>query len=302
MTTQISIFNIQHFSLHDGPGTRTTIFFKGCPLSCHWCSNPESQSQAVELLYDQKLCQGCGACVAVCPAQALSLGEGGVERRRELCRSCLTCAAACPSRALHTTGQLLSVEQLLAEAERDAVFYRRSGGGVTLSGGEPLLQAAGAAQLLQACRSHNISTCIETSCFAPWASLELVWPYLDHWFCDIKLTDSEKHRRFTGQGNELILANIKELLRRKTSMTLRYPLIPGLNDSAAELTALASWLLEQDPGQPLELLAYHRFGTAKYAMLGRGYTLEELRPQDQEELRAKDGFLRRLGVNCINDK
>lgn len=298
--TTVRIFNVQHFSLHDGPGMRTTIFFKGCSLRCQWCANPESQLDASELLYDGKLCLQCGDCLRACPHAALTMTASGVKRDHQACVGCFACAEACRPGAMHTTGSIVTVDELVRQVTADAVFYRRGGGGVTLSGGEPLLQAEAARELLTACRARNISTAVETCCQAPWQAFELVLPYVNYWYCDIKQMDTEQHRRYTGMGNELILDNIRRLAERGVEMTIRYPYIPGINDSSADLAALALWMKGYAPGVKLELMPYHRYGTSKYVMLDRPYGLDHILPPSTETITEVAAMLRAQGINCMN--
>ncbi len=300
MAAELNIFNIQHYCVHDGPGTRTTVFMKGCNMRCAWCSNPESQNSKVDLLYDQKLCRHCSTCVMACPLSALKKDETGLIHDKEACSACMSCVRACPTKALSAAGEIKSVPEVMKEIKRDAIFYRRTGGGVTLSGGEPLLQPEAAAELLRQCRSLNISTCVESCMNVPWNSVELLLPLIDHFFCDIKMMDNERHLEHTGNGNELILDNISRLIKYGTDVTVRYPVIPGVNDSDSDIEALGRWLLRQGTAMKTELMPYHRLGAGKYAMLGRTYVFDDLRAPEKSEIRRLADMLRSLDVNCIN--
>ena len=273
---------------------------KGCNMRCQWCSNPESQNTTVDLLYDPKLCRRCGACVRACPRSAIQMGEAGLIHEIQACSFCLSCAYACPTRAMSAAGEMKSVSEIMKEINRDAIFYRRTSGGVTLSGGEPLLQAEAAAELLRQCRSLNISTCIESCMNVPWTKVALLLPLVDYFFCDVKIIDDERHRMYTGSGNGLILDNISRLIKQGSNITVRYPLIPTVNDSNSDITALGKWLLDQGKDVKTELMPYHRLGVGKYAMLGRPYAFEDLRAPDKSEVQKSAQLLRSLGVNCIN--
>ncbi|MBR2782774.1 MAG: glycyl-radical enzyme activating protein [Firmicutes bacterium] len=301
MSAEVNIFNIQHYCVHDGPGTRTTVFMKGCNMRCGWCSNPESQSGTVDLLYDNKLCLHCGACVKACPLPVVQDdGAGLLTHDKQVCSDCLSCVRACKTKALSAAGETRNVSEIMKEINRDAIFYRRTGGGATLSGGEPLLQPEAAAELLQRCRSLNISTCIETCMNVPWANVELLLPLADHFFCDIKMIDDERHRRYTGNSNDLILDNISRLIKLGADLTVRYPLIPTVNDSDSDIIALAGWLRAQGKDVKTELMPYHRLGIGKYQMLGRSYAFGDLRAPGKQEVQKAAELLRSLAVNCIN--
>lgn len=273
---------------------------KGCNMRCQWCANPESQNRTVDLLYDPKLCRHCGACVSACTHSALEIGEAGLTHDKQVCVHCLSCVSVCKTQALTAAGEKKSVSEIMKEINRDAIFYRRTGGGVTLSGGEPLLQAEAAAELLQQCRRLNISTCIESCMNVPWENVELLLPLLDYFFCDIKMIDDERHRMYTGSGNSLILDNIARLIRQGSNITVRYPLIPTVNDSDSDIVALGKWLLAQGKDVKTELMPYHRLGVGKYAMLGRPYAFGDLRAPDKSEVQKSAQLLRSLGVDCIN--
>lgn len=299
MEQTVTVFNLQRFSLHDGPGIRTVVFFKGCPLRCPWCSNPESQRCQPDLLYEQRLCLRCGHCVERCPASALYWdGDGKLQYRPNLCRHCFQCAQECMPRALQISGREYPIHELVGELKREAIFHRRQGGGVTLSGGEPLAQPQGTQALLAACKAANLHTAIETCCHVPASAVESCLPYLDYCFCDIKHIDSARHQALTRVGNERILDNILRILHSGKELVLRYPLIPGQNDDPQALEGLGAWLAVHCPGVPLELMAYHRYGLAKYDMLWRPYTLEGvLAPEDDQVERALT-LLRAHGVPC----
>lgn len=272
------VFNIQRYSIHDGPGIRTVVFLKGCPLSCLWCCNPESQSFAPELEYRFSLCQHCGRCIAACPEKAIHSDPWAPAEEkinRSLCTLCGECVAVCPSGALKLIGQWMSVEEVLAEVGRDASYYRRSGGGVTLSGGEPLAQPDFTLELLRACYDRNIHTAVETSGAVSWRLYERILPFTDVFLYDIKHMDSEAHRRLTGAPNERILENARRLASAGAQMILRLPLIPGLNTDEDNLRAAARLAAELQVVE-VHLMPFHQLGKDKYRQLGRVYTLETL--------------------------
>ena len=285
------VFNIQKFSVHDGAGIRTLVFLKGCGLRCQWCSNPESQRMTPEKAFNPARCLGadrCGRCLGVCPTKALGLDEEGrLVMDFSLCSECLACVRVCPSRAQSCYGEYKTVDQILRAVERDAVFYARSGGGLTLSGGEAFLQGTFALALLREAHRRHLNTAVETCGFYPYERLQACAPYLDTLIFDVKCADSERHARFTGAGNEGILANLHRVRRDFPDLTIlvRTPVIPGFNDTKEDIAAILDLL----PGRTgYELLAYHRLGQPKYASLGRRYPLGEARlaPECMKELQA----------------
>ena len=286
------VFNIQNYSVHDGPGIRTIVFLKGCPLSCRWCSNPESQKLYPELAYNSNKCIGineCMYCVEICAHNAITVAEDNkIEIDRDLCSNCLKCADVCPSKALNVFGELKGVKEVIDAVEKESMFFSRSGGGITLSGGEPLVQAEFAAALLKEAKNRRIRTAIETCGCADWENFEKVSPYLDYILFDIKCIDPFKHKTFTGMDNRKILANFKKLtaLYPDIPKLVRTPVIPGFNDSEEDILAIINFI-KGIPNVSYELLKYHRLGEAKYGYIGREYTIKEKQLDDEKFARFK---------------
>jgi pyruvate formate lyase activating enzyme len=284
------VFNIQRYSLHDGPGIRTLVFLKGCPLRCPWCSNPESQRLEPELAYNENKCIGfkeCSYCVGECPNRAISERDGGrAVIERGACDECFRCVESCPSHAIRIFGKVMSVDEVLEVVEADGIFYARSGGGITLSGGEPLFQAAFAGNLLREAKRRRINTSMETCGFAEWEELEEACRNLDSILYDIKSMDSEKHKQFVGVSNAKILENFRLMCEHFPNLPkrVRTPVIPGFNDSEKDLRAILEFI-QNRPGVEFELLTYHRLGQPKYGYLGRDYHLGEV-ALDQKRMRA----------------
>ena len=274
------VFNIQKFSVHDGPGIRTLVFLKGCSMHCQWCSNPESQSLEPQLAYNPEKCltvDKCPRCQDVCSQKAIAVKDDRkISLDFTLCDNCLLCAEACPSQALNVYGYEVTVEQALARVEEDEAFYSRSGGGLTLSGGEPLFQSGFTLALLREAKKRRINTCMETCGNVPWPVLREAAGNLNSVFYDLKCMDDLKHQEITGVSNKLILSNLKKLKQTYAGLEVmvRTPVITGLNDSEENIAAIAEFIKDM-PCTGYELLAYHRMGTPKYAYLGREYLLED---------------------------
>lgn len=276
------IFNVMRFALHDGPGIRTTVFFKGCPLECHWCHNPESQSARLEVMYFPERCRLCGDCVAACPHGVLRRGETRIEQG-EGCQFCATCAEVCHAGAREPVGRRVTLEGLLAEIERDVVFYDESGGGVTFSGGEPLMQAPFVEALAAECRKRRIHTVLDTCGFAPAAALSRVAAEVDLVLYDLKLADPQRHRKYTGVPNETILSNLERVVQSARRLIVRIPIVPGINDGDADMGAIRA-LLARFGVRGVDLLPYHKIGRDKYARLGLRCPLDALEPPSSERM------------------
>ncbi len=265
------VFDIQRFSIHDGPGIRTTVFLQGCNLRCFWCHNPESQPLGPQIQFFPDKCVGCANCVRACAHNAQLLLGGQRLYVRDFCQACGRCVQECFAGALVTKARSMTVEQVLAEVERDRDYYAPSKGGVTFSGGEPLLQPDFLRALLRACKSRGLHTAVDTAANVPWESLEMVLPYTNIFLVDVKAHDEELHRRGTGVSNRLILDNLARLVQGRAEVWVRIPIIPGYNDDPAELAAIADLLHGLKGLWRIELLPFHHLGAGKYESLGLEY-------------------------------
>lgn len=288
------VFDIKRYSIHDGPGIRITIFLKGCPLNCLWCHNPESISPKVEKLFSAAKCIGCGECCRICPVQACRLTSTGIVTDRNLCTLCGKCAEVCPTLATEMSGRYRSVDDLLGVIEKERPFFDQSGGGVTFSGGEPLLQAEALEALLDACGRRHIHRAVDTSGYVKTSTLLRVAKSTDLFLYDLKMMDVERHRRFTGVDNGLILENLQALAESGAALQIRVPLIGGVNDDIDNLAATAAFVAGlPGPSKPVNLLPFHDVTRGKDAKLGQVRDLSGIHvPGEDNVAAAMDQFAR----------
>lgn len=293
------ITGLERFALHDGPGIRTLVFAKGCPIRCLWCSSPQTQRRSPEILYQIGKCQRCGGCQGACPVEAMSLSEEeGVRIDREACTGCGECVEACSNDALELVGRQVSSEELIGEVLKDSPFYRRSGGGVTLGGGEPTLQYEFVLELLEGCKRQHLHTVMETCGFVSWRHLEKILDYLDLVYLDIKHMDSVAHEALTGVPNPLILENARRIASR-CPLIVRIPVVPGLNDSDENIMRTAEFAGGLGGNlKRIELLPYHGLGVQTYAELGREYRLRDVLPPDDRHMKRLAEIIESRGVSA----
>jgi len=296
------VANIQRFALHDGPGIRTTVFLKGCPLKCPWCQNPETLTGQPQLMFTRRLCAMCRMCERVCAQRAHEFEDGTHRVWFERCVQCGKCAEACPAEALGIVGKEMSVEEAVAAARKDRDFYERSGGGVTLSGGEPLAQPDFALGLLKACEREGLNTALDTSGSAP---PEVFDPFIQAaglLLFDLKAADAERHKRFTAVDNAWILANLREAAARGADVIVRIPLVPGFNDEEEELRRMASIVAGLAAKPPVQFLPHHDYGRHKHEALGMAYRMpDETRRPRPESLEAAKAVFAEHGLTVIEE-
>jgi pyruvate formate lyase activating enzyme len=294
------LFDLMRFSTRDGPGIRATVFFKGCPLNCLWCHNPESQRPRPELMLRPNLCIGCQACLAVCPQHGITCQDGQIHTDLSACVLCGACAEICLAEARQVVGRTESVEEVMAEIRSDAPFYEQSGGGVTFSGGEPLLQSAFLLRLLQTCRAEEIHTAVDTCGYAPRHSFAKILPYVNLFLFDLKAIDDSLHRQVTGVSNALILDNLRFLVEQSALVRVRIPVIPGINDHPENFEAISQFLAHLPSPPQVELLPYHESGVEKYLRLGRSYPLKDIRPPSTEAMQTIIQFFANHNLISLN--
>jgi pyruvate formate lyase activating enzyme len=290
------IFNIQKYSVHDGPGIRTTLFLKGCPLRCVWCHNPEGISRAREMVVIENRCLDCRQCRVACPHRDTVPGEGALPPRSEVCEMCGACVEACPTQGRQMVGHELEVSQVLETILQDQVFYEDSGGGVTFSGGEPLSQPDFLRGLLEACREHGLHTAVDTCGFTRREDLLAVAALTGLFLFDLKFMDDAKHRQYTGVSNALILENLEALGRVHKRIWVRVPLVSGINDHPDDLEAAARFAAAIPGVEQVNLLPFHRNGMSKTMRLGRESRGAELRAPDAESLERAEGIFTAAGL------
>jgi len=288
------VYNIQGYSIHDGPGIRTTVFLKGCPLNCDWCSNPESKLPHAEIVINNNRCINCGRCIEVCHRNAISFRKEVLMFEREKCDFCLECAKACPTKAIERVGRCYTAHELIKEIEADRLFFINSGGGVTFSGGEPLFQADFLLRVLHLCKKHDVHTALDTCGFVPWEVMEESLNYVDLMLYDLKHLDDHVHKMGTGAGNKRIIENLLRAADAgKTRIWIRIPVIPGFNDNHESMEAIAELVSSLNNGgvEKVSLLPYHELGAAKYERLGLEYPYKGRNaPEEEKILQFKELF------------
>ena len=293
------IYDIQRFAIHDGPGIRTLVYMKGCPLKCLWCSTPQTQKTSPDLLYIKTNCKNSLRCVDVCPEKAITFSDKEeIEINRKLCNSCGQCVDACPNKALKLVGELRTVEELFQDVMKDSNFYRRSGGGVTIGGGEPTMQHKFVTALLKKCKETYVHRAMETCGYVKWEFLEEILEHIDLLYIDIKHMDSNIHKEITGVKNEMILENARKASEMRP-IIIRIPLIPGLNDSEENLLKTGKFAAELGENLlRIDLLPYHTFGTGTYEQLGRDYKLKDIEPPTDEYMNKLKKIIEFCGVKA----
>lgn len=290
------VFNVQKYSLQDGPGIRTTVFLKGCPLCCSWCHNPEGISPRPEIVVVESRCAVCGECRTVCPLPGASEGVGPLPARNPDCLYCAACVEACPSGARQWIGRTMTVDEVLRQVMQDRIFYEGSGGGVTFSGGEPLMQPGFLMALLVACRERGLHTAVDTCGLAASRNLLDMAPLTDLFLYDLKLMDDAQHQQHTGVSNRAILENLRRLAEVHRNIWIRVPLIPGINDAPENLDAVARFVSALPGVRQVSVLPFHKTGAQKFRRLGRAFGLERIEPPTAEAVAGAVEQLRSFGL------
>lgn len=309
MLQQGNIFNVQRFTIHDGPGMRTELFLKGCPLRCEWCSNPEGLKTYIQPGVYKSKCishKNCGACEEVCPEpEVLKFVRGKISSiDRDKCVNCLACYDACPSEAIKQWGKMMTVDECMKIIRKDRGYYERSGGGVTVSGGEPLLQSDFVTELFKVCKEEGISTCFESTLYVKWEEIEKVLPFTDLVISDLKHMDTNIHKKYTGVQNERILENMKMLVKKGYELILRIPVIPGVNDDMKNIEDTADFILQELDGRvrTLQLLSFMRLGEEKYKSLDMPYKMAGIRVNRksfQKHVEKLAEYFNERGIHCL---
>lgn len=293
---KIYISNIQRFCVHDGPGIRTVVFVVGCPLKCKWCQNPETLSGNCELMFNKELCAACDLCINVCPQKCIDWSDDRkLVTDLSKCDRCFNCVEACPFQARQISCKPYSVDALFKELMKDEIFYKNTKGGITISGGEPMLKPDFCFELLNKIKHKGIHTAIETCGFTRWQNFEKVIPVVDMFLYDIKLFNKDKHIEWTSQDNEIILSNLKGLMELKKEVIIRIPLIPGVNDGE-EFKNIVDHISQYNNIGEIHILPFHQLGSSKYEMLGMSYDLESLQEDNGDSVEQCKKYAERKGV------
>jgi pyruvate formate lyase activating enzyme len=292
------VTDVQRFSVHDGPGIRTLIFLKGCPLACPWCSNPETKSLENELVHADFKCIDCGNCVGECPEHAIKTpGKSFVDGER--CTLCLACVTACPTGAMSLAGKEMTAPDILAIVEKDRLFYENSGGGVTFSGGEPFVQHQFLGEALVLLKNENFHTAVETTGCVEWSVIDRLRGFVDLFLYDLKVYRETHHLALTGTGNARILDNLKKLSNAGAQITIRVPIVPGLTDSNGNLIEIAQYVASCSKVRTVHLLPFHNMGKKKYGQLGKEYTLGDAAPPSRERMEELKEIFASRGFECM---
>lgn len=299
------VFDIKKFAIHDGPGIRSTLFLKGCPLKCIWCHNPEGIENKISLWYFPNKCIHCRSCIQVCPNKALSLGNEGepfILINHQLCDNKGACVDACPTKALTFDSYELEVEEAVKRLLQDQIFYEQSGGGITISGGDPLFQHEYSKSILKICHDKGIHTSIETCMYARKEIFASFFDIVDLFIVDLKFIDEHSHRKYTGTGNSLILSNFKSLMEAKQNVLVRIPLIPEITATEENISAIARYVKEVAPETEIELINFNPLAENKYRLMGKEYAfLSEMKPFTQNELDDFYTILEKIGIRVVKE-
>lgn len=283
-----NIFDIKKFAIHDGPGIRTTLFLKGCPLNCLWCHNPEGIQNRIDLWYFERKCIQCGSCISACPNKALSIGKGDepyISINRSKCDNGGACVKACPTTALTFDGYEMEVNEAVDKLMQDQIFYEQSGGGITISGGDPLLQYDFSREVLKKCRENGVHTAIETCMYAKKEIFQSFFGLVDLFIVDIKIMDPIEHQKYVGTGNDLILSNFKTLVENNQNILVRIPLIPEITSTEDNIRSICQFVVKNAPDTAIELINFNPLAENKYRLMGKNnVSLSEMKPYSQKEL------------------
>jgi len=297
-----NIFDIERFAVHDGPGIRTLVFLKGCPLKCLWCANPEGQYTNQQLIFMKDKCINCKKCIAVCPQKAIRILNDNIVQDWERCINCFNCVKVCPVGSRQIKGYRCTAEDVVEEVIKDISFYRRSGGGITLSGVNPVIKIDFSSEILKLCKENNIHTAIETSGYTKWSNFLKITKFTDFIYVDIKHMDSVKHKLYTGVDNNIILANIEKISKLGKPFIIRVPVVTGYNDSNYNILETSRFAKNLDNLVGIELLPYHKLGEYKYKYLGMNYLLENVSIPSSRKMKYLVNLIKSQGMKCIINK